>query len=451
MPESLHETEPEISNDSRLWQRFSKNLSITVVGSLLTISTKLIQAFLLTRFLKIDDYGRVLIVTNFGIFLNSLLGVRVNDAIFRFFQPLKEENDVASIRRLLLTCFTLSLLSCVLLFVLILVCAEVVAGKLYHDPSLSVLLKLMASTLVVFSFSGIYESILRLHDRFSFLLISQIAGSVASLIALSVYLLTLKGTEYDLRIVVGIIAAGVLIQGLPPLIKALQLLKPYFDDRSKQEVQAGFTAKLVSCLVYSNLSGYLKFATSPGDIFLLGVFASPVQVAWYGLAKQFAAPLSFLEVTIQTAITPEIVFLRAKQRYQHLKQLVMRYLAVSGVLCGIVLALGLILGRLLFLKVMRAEYESALPVFYCLLIASTVLTVLLVFRPLAVALDQLKWHNVTLIVSVLLVLIVIITDQLSAMTMSLIQLNEAIALRPLFALIIWQRLRNQDSQPHVPR
>jgi O-antigen/teichoic acid export membrane protein len=309
----------------------------------------------------------------------------------------------------------------------------------------------MAITLVVFSFSGIYESILRLHDRFSVLLVSQIAGSLVSLIALSIYLLTLKGSEYDLRIVVGIIAAGALIQGLPPLIKTLQLLKPYFADQSKKDVQAGFTSTLISCLVYSNLSGYLKFATSPGDIFLLGVFASPVQVAWYGLAKQFAAPLSFLEVTIQTAITPEIVFLRAKHGYQQLKQLVVRYLAVSGALGGILLILGLILGRLLFLKVLGSQYESALPVFYCLLIASTVLTVLLVFRPLAVAFDQLKWHNVTLIVSAVLVLLVIMTDQLSAMTMALIQLNEAIALRPLFAVIIWQRLRVRGSQLHDPR
>jgi O-antigen/teichoic acid export membrane protein len=450
MPDSLQvETQLDTTNDARLWQRFSRNLSITVVGSVLTISAKLIQAFLLTRFLKIDDYGRFLIVTNFVVFLNSLLGFRVNDAIFRFFQPLKEEKDFASIRRLLLTSFGLSLMSCVVLLVVILACSGILSSSVYHDPDLSVLFRLIAITLLVSSFSGIYESILRLHDRFSFLLASQVVGSAASLVALSVYLLTLHGTDYDLRVVVGIVTGGILIQGVPPLIKALKILKPYLDDRSRAEVPKDFTARLISCFVYSNLSGYLKFATSPGDIFLLGIFASPVQVAWYGLAKQLASPLSFLEVTIQTAVTPEIVFLRAKHHYQRLKQLVSHYLTVSGILGGILLTVGLVLGRLLFTKLLRPGYADALPVFYCLLLASTLLTVLLVFRPLAVALDQLKWHNLMLLVSVILVVFVTVTNQLSAMTMALIQLNEAVALRPAFALFIWYRLRNQDSPLQV--
>ena len=98
------------------------------------------------------------------------------------------------------------------------------------------------------------------------------------------------------------------------------------------------------------------------------------------------------------------------------------------------------------MNVLQAEYSGALPVFYCLLTASSALTVLLVFRPLAVALDQLKWHNLALLVSVVLVLLMIITHHLNGMTMALIQLNEAIVLRPAFALMIWYCLREQTSQ-----
>jgi len=66
----------------------------------------------------------------------------------------------------------------------------------------------------------------------------------------------------------------------------------------------------------NNLSGYLKFAINPGDLFFLGLFSSPTQVAFYGLAKQLTAPLALLQTNLQTAITPEITSLltRAKIR-----------------------------------------------------------------------------------------------------------------------------------------
>lgn len=52
-----------------LGRRLRRNVSLRVIGSSLSVEIKLAQAVLLTRFLPIDDYGRVLIALNFFIFL----------------------------------------------------------------------------------------------------------------------------------------------------------------------------------------------------------------------------------------------------------------------------------------------------------------------------------------------------------------------------------------------
>jgi len=442
-PSTVVNDKPE--GGKAIWRRLRRNVSITVVANGASLLLKLVQAILLTKFLRIDDYGRVLIVTNLSLFLNSFVGVRVNDALFRFFQPFKEQNDKAALRQLSLICLGLCLASALVIIILLVVFSGPLAAYVYLDPGLATLFKIFAVTVLVTSFSGVYETILRLYDRFSLLMWSQVLGGLVTLITLGIYFLLLHGGEYDLRIVVGSIVFGVLIQGLTPLLKTLQLLKPFLSEKSDTTVQNNFRSELASCLVNSNLSGYLKFATSPGDIFLLGLFSSPTHVAWYGLARQFAAPLSIMEVTIQTAITPEIILLRAKGRWTQLKQLIARYVGAIALVGCVGFLPMLLLGRTIILTLLPSQYSGALPVFYCLITSALLLLLLLVFRPLAVTLDLLKWHNLALVGSVLLLVFLVATHRLNSLSMAYVQLSEAAVFRAAFGLFVWRRLRHESQ------
>jgi O-antigen/teichoic acid export membrane protein len=81
------------ARDRPLWQRFRRNLSIGLLGSALLVAVRLAQTALLTKVLKIDDFGRVLIVLNLFVFLEAFVGLRVSDLVFRLFQPLEERRD----------------------------------------------------------------------------------------------------------------------------------------------------------------------------------------------------------------------------------------------------------------------------------------------------------------------------------------------------------------------
>jgi hypothetical protein len=72
--------------------------------------------------------------------------------------------------------------------------------------------------------------------------------------------------------------------------------------------------------------------------------------------------------------------------------------------------------------------------------------VFLVFRPLAVSLDLLRWHNLALLASAGIVVFFIIAGDLNALTMAYIQLAEVLILRSLFNALVWTRLKRLSGK-----
>jgi O-antigen/teichoic acid export membrane protein len=157
------------------------------------------------------------------------------------------------------------------------------------------------------------------------------------------------------------------------------------------------------------------------------------------------SPLSILQATNQTAITPEITTLIAKLKLKQLERLIKRYVISAFMFGGLLLLSATLLGRFFIREFLAAPYAGSLPVFYCLAVAAWLLLVFLVFRPLAVSLDLLKWHNLALLVSTVLVLALVVTGALNALTMAYVQLAEAALLRSSFSLLVWSRLQRRTT------
>lgn len=439
--------------DTPIWNRFRRNVSISVLGSGLSLAIKLGQTALLTKLLKIEDYGRLLIVLNLFVFLDSFFGLRVSDVMFRFFPLLKEQKDARSLKGLLLLCLGICLASGLLIYGAVVVLSPWLADRLYPSLGLAPLFNIYGCTVLVSAFSGVYEPVLRIHDRFASIVVPQVLGSLITLAILCVYLTTTLGFStmdgYNLKAILVAFVTGALIQSVPPFVQALRLVKPFLSGvKAKEAVLAlkEYRQDLVKCFVNSNLSGYLKFAIAPGDIFFLGLFSSPTQVAWYGLAKQLTAPLGLMQTNIQTAITPEITSLAARRKFAQLKRLVVRYVASTFVLSSLLLVSTGVLGTGLILRWVQPEYLAALPIFYALIFAAWLMLIFLVFRPLAVSLDLLQWHTLALLVSAGIVVVFIMVGELNALTMAYIQLVEVLILRSLFNGLVWTRLNRLQKE-----
>lgn len=437
------------AEDRAVLGRFRSNLSVSLVGALLSLVIKLGQTLLLTRALRTDDYGRVLVVLNFFTFLNSFIGLRVSDVMFRFFQPLKEGQEERALQGLLLFCLGVSLATGLLIFCGALVFAPWLSGRVYQSPELAPLFGIYGCTVLFSSLGDVSGPILRMYGRFTALAVPQVLGGLTSIIILAAHITS--ATRYSLAAVVAAFAAGALVQTVPPLVQSLRLVRPYFADVNltlAARALARYRPELTRCLLNSNISGYLKIATSPGDIFLLGIFSSPAQVALYGLAKQLIAPLALLLTNVQAALTPEVTSIMAGRKLEQFKRLVSRYVMSALAAGGVLAACTLFAGRFLVLRLSRPEYVEALPVFYILLIAAWALLIFAVLRPLALSLDLLKWDNLAQLASIALLFSLILAGRLDAPTLAVVQLAGALLLRPIFNVPVWTRLRalSHDSQ-----
>src|SRR5947208_10037276 len=153
--------------DIPIWHRFRRNVSISVLGSGLSLAIKLGQTALLTKLLKIEDYGRVLIVLNLFVFLDSFFGLRVSDVMFRFFPPLKEQGATLALKGLLVLCLGICLASGLLIYGIVFITSPRLADRFYPNLGLTPLFRIYGCTILLTSLSGVYEPILRIHDRFS--------------------------------------------------------------------------------------------------------------------------------------------------------------------------------------------------------------------------------------------------------------------------------------------
>jgi O-antigen/teichoic acid export membrane protein len=433
------------------WRRFRGNLSIGLVGGGLTLAIKLGQVALLTNALRIDDYGRVLIVLNLFLFAESFIGLRLSDVVFRFFPPLKQQRDDRALQGLLLACLGIGVASGLLVCGGVVISAPWLAQALYGQPELAPLFAVYGGTFLVSAFSGVYQAILRIHNRFASVVVPQVIGSLTSLGILTAYLAATDA--YRLDVVIAAFAIGVLVQTVPPLVRAWRLVQPALgglDVKAAGRALARYRSELLRCLFHSNLSGYLQLTMSPGDIFLLGVFAPPTQVALYGLARQLAAPPAMLQVNVQAALTPEVTSLAAKGQWTSLERLVRRYMASAFALGGVLVGGTLLLGHLFTAWLARPEYVTALLVLPPLLLASWLLLIFLVFRPLAISLDLLRWHNLALAVSTVVLLVLVLAGGWNAWTMAGAQLAGALIIRPLFTIPAWLRLRSLAENSVVP-
>jgi O-antigen/teichoic acid export membrane protein len=338
------------AQDQPVWQRFRRNLSLSLLGSAFTVAIKLGQTALLVRVLRIDDFGRALIVLNLFVFLEMFVGLRVSDVIFRLFLPLKESQATRALQGLLLLCLCLSLATGLLVGGGVFILSPWLAERFYHSPELAPLFNIYGCTVLVSAFREVYEPVLRLHDRFASVIVPQVAGGLVTFAILAAYFASVDG--YDLKVVVAAFTAGVFVQSVPPLALALRLMQPALAGlkvKPAAQALARHRRELLRSLFHSNLSGYLKFAINPGDVFLLGLFSTPAQVAVYGLARQLTAPLALLQSNVQTAVAPEVIALIARRQFVQLKRLIGRYVVSASVLGGLSAAGGMLLGHIFIL------------------------------------------------------------------------------------------------------
>lgn len=427
--------------DQKIWHRVARNFSISFGGALVSMLVGVIRTAILTKSLSIENYGRVLIVLNLYAFLSMFAGVRVNDVLYRFFDRFRVEQREKALQGLLWLCLAVSMAVGLLIGGGGEAASSWIAETFYKDVGLGPLFRIYAIAAAFSVFTGFYQTLLRLYDRFVVVVVPQIIGGVVSLIALIVHVVAVEQPRLEFVVITFLI--GVLVEKIPSLVWALGMVRRYLFLPGAGQVFSELgrcRSELSGVLFHTNLAGYLKLVFSPGDVFLLGIFSTPSQVALYGLAQQLLKPLVILQNNVQAAVTPEVTSLWAREELTRLRDLVRRYVVGLLLAGGCVTVGALVFARPMLLLLARPEYLEALPIFTIMLVVTWLTLALLIFYPLGVCMDMMKWFNLANLVNVGIVGIAILLGQLNALGMAYVQLVATLIRRVLANLWVWSRL-----------
>lgn len=378
-----------------LFNRLARNFSIGFLGSLLVAIIGVGRTAVLTKTVSIETVGKIFIILNLFDLLSTFLSVRVNDLLLRFYPQFSKEKNKNQLLGLLyisiLLCLAVGIVTCCGVFFT----ANWFSEKFYHDPTLSHAFRIYAPTMLFLSFQGYYATILRLHDRFSAVVIPQVIGVSVTFILLLIYIFL---WERGIRLegIVLIYTIGAIVRSLIPLVISLRESLFAMNGLWRQGIFNSlkpYRTQLLSNLFHTNLVGYLKIASDTGGFFLLGILSTPSQMAYFGIAKQLATLLKMIKNNFQNAIAPEITYLWSESHLSQLFSLLKRIVLHSTVWGGLFILPILIFIKPLLLLITTNDYFNAIPTIYLLIVATYINFITTAFYPLTVAMDYMPRRN----------------------------------------------------------
>jgi O-antigen/teichoic acid export membrane protein len=415
---------------AKLYKRLVKNFSISLGGTAFNMLTRLGNMSFLTKALTVEDYGNVHIVLTLCAFVLLFADIRMDLVLYQYLPQYKKAQDYQKIKGLFWMGLGISMVLGILLTLGFYFLAHWIAVTFYQNTELGVLIRIFSFSILITTFNNVSAAILRIHDRFKDLVLPQSISTLAILLMLVAVYYSTDGLTKEQVIIVDTL--GVFIANIPPLWLSFRLMRQYGISwatiRTDVQSLAPHWQELKSTMFQTNLTGYLKMGSDKGGIFLLGVFSSPEQVAYYHIARNMLMPMETLRKNIHNAIGPEIYNLFGAGQYKELKRLMDRFLKMN-------LLAGLVTGVLAFLLVKPVivvfateDYLSALPNFYIQLVTAFFTFSAVTYFCLTVAMNYLKRRNTFLVVQMVFLGIAIIVG-LDAVTLALSQLVSEIFVR----------------------
>lgn len=427
---------------SELFRRFSRNFTIGVNGAIASLTISLARTALMTKYLTLADFGNVAIVQNFFAFLQVFVGVGIGEVLMRHFHTLQHSKDQAGLRDLLWLSLGVSLALGVSISVASALLAGTIAADLYGNPDLEDAMMIYGFTAIATSVNNFTVAVLRLLDRFAVLHVWLVVGGIVGALGLFVYLVLIGGQ--DLTVVLAILAGGVFAGILPATADAFRHVHKYMFPHSPVPFGRALREKRTELgwLVFNtNLASYLKLPFPPGDIFVLGLLATPESVAVYALARQLVWPLNVLQNNLTSSLMPEAALLETRRNWLSLRRLHTRSLLVVEVLAGVALLSLLLFGREVILLVSTSEYLDAWPVSMVLALAGAAALLQAGTYPVGLVLDRLGLYNTALGVGVCAGAVVLLAAGADALSMGAAQLVAATVVAIAFVIPVARRLR----------
>ena len=253
---------------------------IYALGNILRNGVSIIMLPIYTRFLTPADYGIIELLSMLIDFVSIILGMRMGEAIFRFYCNAATNSDRNSV-------ISTSLLLSVLLngvgMVMVLLFSEPLAQLLFGDAGLVRYVQLFSLTLLLQAFIEIPLIYIRAQQR-PWLFVGFSLFKLMLQLGLNIYLVVVKGMHVEGVIYSALISGGIMAC----------LLFAYTLVSTGIRFSYRMSAKLVRFSVPLMLASVGSFYLTFGDRYYLRLYGDLADVGIYALGYKFGFMLIIL-------------------------------------------------------------------------------------------------------------------------------------------------------------
>ncbi|MCF7497153.1 oligosaccharide flippase family protein [Vibrio sp. L5-1] len=400
--------------------KLKKDLSITFLGSIVSAVCNIIWLALISREYGVEKYGIYIICQNLGVFIATFASIRTGDLIY------KNHKEKSLYNFIKLFSFILTMAVSTFVFVICYSIIDYVSGSLYSEiPRGMILLSFIY--ILLFSFNNYSLAILRCEGKFNTLVKIESTFKIVQLLT-GVVLLNftslLSKVEFIFYIWFG-------FNSILQIVLIIFATRGVFKKSSFYNLKINYFAhkdKILNILFHSNLLGYFKIATSPGDTFLIGLFAGAHQVAVYNVALQVINIGVLVKNNLSNVLTAKVIQLYSDS-ISNLKTFVSKYIAVTSMLSVLFIFFIWLLGKPI-LDLFFGTQPNEISLLLLIMSLNYVVTLVsLCYYPIALSVGDLKSRTILLTVKILFLVSYIFLFELSAIAFVIIELVFSILIR----------------------
>lgn len=400
---------------------FRKDLSITLIGSVISAVCNIMWLAIISRKFGVEQYGIYIICQNLGIFIATFANIRMSDLIYKY-----HNGGVDDYSNVKVFSYVVTIIVSVIITFSCYILLDYVSNNIYSNVPI-LMLKLAVIYVFFHCFNNISLAILRCSGKFDLIVKIDSTFKIAQLV-IGGYLIAL--TDYIDSVEYVFLIWFVFNTMIQIVLIVYSILDVNFNTSFKNIVKfLKVNGKDIYIITFhSNLLGYFKIATSPGDTFLIGLFSGPMQVAMYNVALQVINLGVLIKNNLTNVLTPKLIAM-ASENKEKLHSFIMRYFYYSSMFSLLFIVVVYFFGSLVIefiFGVQPSEFHTLLLLMtlnFCLTLIS------LCYYPLALSRSELKARTVVLTIKIFVLFSYIILFDLTAISFVAIELFFTLVIR----------------------
>ena len=293
-----------IFNDPSIKELF-KHSSYLLYGNIFFAGSEFLQAILYGRYLGVEQFGLLLIIITYVYMVRRILDIRVWEVATKYLAEFKVKEDreriYATVKLVYVTDLSTGIAACVLAFW----GAPLLAKYIMHSIEPVGLIRLFSFYIMFMAVDYTSKAILRVFDRFKWLMLQEILRSCTILLLVTIVLIN----GYGIKEVITVLLIGTGLGSALLIGMALRTIAVYTGNMrrsSKISLLSDRIKEMFKFMIYTHLGSIGGVIVRFAPTMLLGYFRNPTEVGYYKLAERFVQVPALVIDPFYYAIYPKL-------------------------------------------------------------------------------------------------------------------------------------------------